>query len=144
MIRRASAVLASTLVLLVAVACDQGTNCNDATVAMEQSISTVCSEPEFVDSPFCRCCVPNGYYSIDDTCTCQPLVLNTDFCWYDGTEAGYPSVRNALSYAASVCENRGINVPYADVNTAACPTPEVPSPPPDASTDTGESAEGGE
>jgi hypothetical protein len=103
-----------------------GKNCEQATTAVESSIRTVCEGPEFRNSPFCACCVPNGYYSIDDTCQCQPLIFDTNFCLYDGTEAGYPAVADAVSYAASVCQDRGVSVPYIDVNTSTCPSRVVP------------------
>ena len=47
---------------------------------------------------------------IDDTCTCQPLVFDSDFCFYDSTPSGYPAIRNALVHASSVCLNRSITV----------------------------------
>jgi hypothetical protein len=88
---------------------------------MEKSIQAVCAEADFVNSPFCQCCVPNGYYSISDSCQCTQLILDTDFCWYDGSEAGYPAVSNALAFASNVCQDRAISVPYVDVNTSVSP-----------------------
>jgi hypothetical protein len=108
------------ILVIAGLGCDSS-DCENATNAMKASITAVCGEAEFVHSPFCQCCVPNGYFSINDSCQCTQLILDTDFCWYDETSAGYPAVRNALSYASNVCQNRAISVPYADVNTAMCP-----------------------
>lgn len=86
--------------------CENG--CDDATTAMEKSIKEVCNEAAFDGNPFCACCVPNGFFSIDDTCNCQPLVLDADFCFYDGEASGHPSVRKALVHAAEVCKDRTV------------------------------------
>jgi hypothetical protein len=90
--------------------CSGEKTCNDATGALKMSIDAVCDEPAFVSTPFCQCCRPKGFYSIDDTCTCQPLVFDSDFCFYDSTPSGYPAIRNALVHASSVCLNRSITV----------------------------------
>lgn len=84
--------------------------CQQATRDMEDSIGKVCLEKAFANTPFCRCCVPAGFYSIDDTCTCQPLVLDTDFCFEKAGENGYPDVRAALDYAYSVCVGRAVTL----------------------------------
>jgi hypothetical protein len=109
-------------------------SCEEATNAMRASIDAVCAEPEFKDTPFCACCVPAGFYSIEDTCTCKALVLDADFCFYADGSAGYPQVRSALQYAASVCENRTVRLPYGDSGpSASCRAPAADaSPPPEA------------
>ena len=88
---------------------------------MQASISQVCTEPEFKGTAFCACCVPNHYFSIDDTCACKPLVLDADFCFFDPSAGGYPAVRTALVHAASVCANRTVSLPYGgDISAPIC------------------------
>ena len=48
------------------------------------------------------------------------MILNTDFCFYDDSESGDPKIRTAIQYAASVCQNRNVVVPYGDASTASC------------------------
>lgn len=109
-----SAVFAATLVIATTLAssCGDPNSCQNATGAIEDSITAVCKEPAFANTPFCRCCVPAGRFSIDDTCTCQPLVYNADFCYYKQGSGGYPEVRAALQYATSVCLGRPVAVPF--------------------------------
>jgi hypothetical protein len=110
---RSTALLAfvTSVACLGAIAsCSGEKTCNDATTGIQRSIDVVCAEPAFASTPFCQCCRPKGFYSIDDTCTCQPLVFGSDFCFYDATPSGYPAIRTALVHASSVCQNRSITV----------------------------------
>ena len=101
-------------------ACDDN-GCEDATRAMQTSITSVCHEPGYANTPFCTCCVPHGYFAIDDTCECKRLVFDADFCQYDSRSSGYPNVRRALDHAASVCRDRSVTVPEVfDGGTALC------------------------
>lgn len=109
-------------------ACGKDNGCEKATQAMQTQIGNVCSEPAFRDTPFCRCCVPNGYLSIDDTCTCRPLVFDDDFCFYDDKDSGHPQIRSALVYAAGVCLNRPVNLPYGQDAGDRCVGPPVVAP----------------
>jgi hypothetical protein len=94
---------------------------------MEKSIRDVCMEPGYANTPFCTCCVPNGYYSIDDTCECKRLVFDADFCQYDARSTGYPSVRRALEYASDVCRDRQVSVPdVEDAGPTVCHGKRVP------------------
>lgn len=103
--------------------CD-GDSCQSATAAVTTSIQTVCAEPAFVNTPFCQCCVPAGLFSIDDTCTCRPLILDVDFCYYKEGPGGYPAIRSALDHAASVCSGRPITLPFSgDGGMCGAPAP---------------------
>ena len=103
--------------------CGKDNGCESATQQMSQELKAVCAEPQFANTPFCNCCVPSGFYAIDDTCTCKPLVLDADFCFFDDTDAGRPQIRSALVYAASVCQDRTVKLPYGLTGGAnACPS----------------------
>lgn len=112
-LRVASALTLGVSLALLFRGCGDPDACQGATVGIQTSIVNVCKELAFKDSPFCTCCVPAGLYSIDDTCTCQPLIFDADFCYYKNGTGGYPSVRAALQYASSVCLDRPVAVPYA-------------------------------
>jgi hypothetical protein len=97
--------------LLASSSCARSNGCEEATQQLQTGIDRICREPAFVNSPFCVCCVPNGYYSIDDSCRCKPLVLDAEFCFYSPDTSGDPAIRNAIAYAASVCVNRPASLP---------------------------------
>jgi hypothetical protein len=100
---------------LLGAGCD-GTSCENATAAVTSSIEATCAEPAFAGTPFCRCCVPAGLLSIDDTCTCRPLIFDVDFCYYREGPGGYPAIRAALDHAASVCSGRPVSFPAGAAN----------------------------
>ena len=114
MIRRVVTALA-VAGLVASSACD-GNSCQEATDAMTSSITAVCGEGAFANTPFCQCCVPAGLFSIDDTCACKPLILDVDFCYYKEGTGGYPAIRAALDHASSVCSGRPVTVPYSAAN----------------------------
>jgi hypothetical protein len=62
---------------------------------------------------------------MDDTCTCQPLIFDKDFCYYSTGTSGDPMIRAALQYAADVCQGRQAMLPYGDADSGTC---SVPSP----------------
>lgn len=95
-------------------------SCEEATQTMHRNIAIVCQEQAYRDTPFCLCCVPSGFDSIDDTCTCHPLILDVDFCFYADDNAGFPAIRGALDHAASVCENRSVQLPDHAVAAPTC------------------------
>ncbi len=113
-----SAILTAPLVIATTLAssCGDANSCQNATSAIKDSITAVCKEQAYANTPFCRCCVPAGRFSIDDTCTCQPLVYNADFCYYKIGPGGYPQVRAALQYATSVCLGRPVAVPFGSID----------------------------
>jgi hypothetical protein len=102
--------------------CDSN-SCANATAEMEKSIRGACMEDAFKNTPLCTCCIHAGRYSMDDTCTCQPLIFDKDFCYYSTGNSGYPMVRAALQYAANVCEGRQAMLPYGDVDSGTCAAP---------------------
>jgi hypothetical protein len=127
LIRRLSR--ATIIAVAIVIGCDKdwrdnvysSKNCEDATEQMKVSLNTVCAEAQFRDTPFCSCCIPSGFYSIDDTCACKPLILDVEFCFYSESSGGKPAVRRALEYAASVCVNRTVNVsPWNSDASVAC------------------------
>ncbi len=114
------------VVATVGSGCGDPDSCQNATVDIQKSLTAVCAEPDFINTPFCTCCVPAGMFSIDDTCTCKPLVFDADFCYYKVGSGGYPQVRAGLQYATSVCLGRPVSVPYGTVDAGMCvPTTSV-------------------
>jgi hypothetical protein len=66
---------------------------------MRESIREVCDEIEFSRMPFCKVCVANDYYSIDDHCTCAPLAFNAGNCFYARLKSAKPNVEVAIANA---------------------------------------------
>jgi hypothetical protein len=110
----------ATVVVLPAlpVACDESANgCEDAKTSFEVQLKTLCGDPAYAGSPFCACCVANGFYSVADDCTCRVLSFDADACYFATDVEALPSLRSAVDYASSICQGRKAGVPYADAGT---------------------------
>lgn len=114
-----SGALALTVAIVYVGGCTNG--CTEAEESMRVQIDDLCLKIPFKNSSFCTCCVANGFYNIDDSCKCQPLVLDADFCFYDdGSRQRSPGIEAALEHATAVCEGKNISVPYGDAGGATC------------------------
>jgi hypothetical protein len=104
------------------VGCDEVPNgCEEAKQSIEDLLRTsICSEPPYVNSPFCVCCVANGFYAMDADCTCRALEFDVSACYYAKDEQAKPQARAAVEYANQLCTDRTVNVPYLDGATGQC------------------------
>jgi hypothetical protein len=127
---RVGTALASLAAMYVAMGCkDNAVQCATALADTQRGIAQLCQLNTYRPSQFCRICVPNGFYSVDDSCTCGSLTFDTDYCYYAVDDAATPDLRNALDYAVQVCSNRSAKLPYscaeldatADGAAVACP-----------------------
>jgi hypothetical protein len=122
---------------------DNGDLCAGALAETEQGIGQLCELDTYRPSQFCRICVPNGFFSVDDSCTCKSLTFNADYCYYSTGSAATPQLRGALDYAVQVCSDRSAKLPYscAELDAAssdsavACPGDAPGATPTDASSD---------
>jgi hypothetical protein len=112
---------------LCLVACDQESGCEEAKERIEPLIEEVCMEQAYAPSPFCSCCVPNGFYSVDNDCTCRPLLFNATACFYSTDRQAKPQVREAIEFANSICTIRKPALPWPLEQDAggACRSPAI-------------------
>jgi len=111
------------LLLGTAVACDQADGCEEAKHAIEPMVKQVCQELPYVNSPFCGCCVANGFYSVDNDCGCRALALDTGACFYATDDQARPQVRAAIEFANAICSVRKPVLPWASDAGESCRIP---------------------
>jgi hypothetical protein len=87
---------------------------------MQVLVGSVCSRTDYKYSPFCRVCVTAQYYAISDSCTCQPLTLNADFCYMPSDDQATSAVQNAIDQANQACPSPA--VPYEDAGASNSPS----------------------
>ena len=102
----------SPLLLLVLAGCAGAeADCLDSRCEMSKVIWRQCQLPEFRGTPMCSDCVPRGFFSIDDDCTCQPLVFDQANCYSKTDDLAIEEVRSALAFAADVCGESRAEIP---------------------------------
>ncbi len=87
---------------------DGSSGCEEATEEMQRLILGVCNELAFSGTGFCGQCVPNGYFSVDNTgedCSCGRLVFDADFCAYERSSNARPKVRAAVEALVKECRD---------------------------------------
>ncbi|MBK8256869.1 MAG: hypothetical protein IPK82_29880 [Polyangiaceae bacterium] len=88
-----------------------GSSCEEARLLIQNLIHDTCESAEYQSSPFCTCCVANGYYSIDADCNCRDLIFDAETCLYANGDQGRPAVRAAIEYANSQCSSQKVGLP---------------------------------
>jgi hypothetical protein len=142
---RATLLLAVLLGAIQTASCsesDTAAQCADALTQTQAGIDALCSQAPYKASQYCRICVANGFYSVDDSCTCQSLTFNTDYCYYAIDAAAEPAIRTALDYAVQVCSDRAAVLPYScseldaasEGGAVTCPLPRQSQAGPDGAT----------
>jgi hypothetical protein len=113
---RTTLVTVAVVYAIGAVACedkDTSAECANALISTNGAIDALCAQFPYKASQFCRICVPNGFYSVDDSCTCRSLTFNTNYCYYSKEPGSSPDIRTALDYAVQVCSDRAAQLPYS-------------------------------
>jgi hypothetical protein len=111
---------------LALAACDgPDKSCDAVRQDTQVAIKALCLEDggDYVASPFCRTCVTAGFYAISDSCGCQPLTFNADFCYSPSDSVGAGALRSAVDQANQACPNP--TLPYTDAGIASPPSAEV-------------------
>lgn len=124
---RKTTVVGAAIALSLLPACGNSSGCEDAKKTMEPLIRNVCSEPAYANSPFCLCCVANGFYSVDNDCQCRALNFDTEVCQYALIDQAMPKVRAAVEFADSICSVRNPMLPYLQEAGPVCRAPAVPT-----------------
>jgi len=110
-------IFVASLFLGLASCTGQDESCDAVRSDMENLIGQVCSQPDYKFSPFCSVCVAAEYYGIGDSCSCQPLTLNADFCYAPSNDVAISAVQNAVDQANQACPHP--TVPYRDAGSLA-------------------------
>jgi hypothetical protein len=100
-------------------------SCDAVRQDTQTAIGSLCWEDggDYASSPFCRTCVAAGFYAISDSCGCQPLTFNADFCYSPSDSVGAGAVRSAVDQANQACPNP--TLPYTDEGSSPAPSAEA-------------------